>query len=223
MEESKVCNNCKKEKNISNFSKKYKTKDGIQKYSAICKSCFNEKDKERRSKKEYKEKKKQYDSKYYNENQEKILERKKEYHIENQEEILENKREYRKNNQEKIKEYFSKPENKEKIRVGQATYRKKYPHIVAWRRMLYRTLYYLGKEKENDTRTELGYSAVELKHHIESQFKEGMTWDNYGEWEIDHIKPLTSFDLDTKPSEVNSLSNLQPLWKEENMKKFNHI
>jgi hypothetical protein len=39
-----------------------------------------------------------------------------------------------------------------------------------------------------------------------------MTWDNYGEWHIDHIKPVSSFDKDTPQSIVNALSNLQPLW-----------
>ena len=86
-----------------------------------------------------------------------------------------------------------------------------------------RTLYYLGTEKEGNTQDMLGYSAVELKHRIESQFKEDMTWDNYGEWVIDHIKPLTSFNEHNNPSEVNALSNLQPLWQEENIVKYNHI
>lgn len=40
-----------------------------------------------------------------------------------------------------------------------------------------------------------------------------MSWDNYGEWHIDHIKPLTKFDKDTPIHIVNALSNLQPLWK----------
>ena len=43
----------------------------------------------------------------------------------------------------------------------------------------------------------LGYSVVELKEHIESQFTDGMSWDNIGEWHIDHIRPLSSFDYDS--------------------------
>lgn len=39
-----------------------------------------------------------------------------------------------------------------------------------------------------------------------------MTWNNYGEWHIDHIKPVNSFESDTPQSVVNALSNLQPLW-----------
>ena len=66
--------------------------------------------------------------------------------------------------------------------------------------------------KINSTFDLLGYSALELKIHLESLFTEGMTWDNYGEWHIDHKKPVSSFESDTLPSIVNALSNLQPLW-----------
>ena len=221
MEENKKCNHCKEVKIITEFSKKYKTKDGFQKYSSICKVCFNIKDSERRKSEEYKKHKKIYDSSYYEQNQEKILDRKKEYHIENKDIICAKKQEYRRDNKDKISEYFK--HNKHRVRNAQSTYRKKYPHIISWRRMLYRTLYYFGTQKEGSTLDMLGYSAVQLKHHIEKQFKEGMTWENYGEWEIDHIRPVTSFSESDKPSVVNSLSNLQPLWKEENMEKFNKI
>ena len=58
----------------------------------------------------------------------------------------------------------------------------------------------------------LGFSATELKQHIESLFTEGMSWDNYGEWHIDHIKRVSEFDKNSSPSIVNALSNLRPLW-----------
>jgi hypothetical protein len=69
----------------------------------------------------------------------------------------------------------------------------------------------------------LPYSLEELILHLESQFKEGMTWDNYGEWHVDHIKPMTSFNIQSpedKPfQECWSLGNLQPLWGNENLSK----
>jgi hypothetical protein len=58
----------------------------------------------------------------------------------------------------------------------------------------------------------LGYSANDLKVHIESLWTPGMTWDNHGEWHIDHIRPLSSFPQDADVSIVNALANLQPLW-----------
>jgi len=223
MEELKKCTKCLLGKSFGEFSKKYKDKNGVQKYSTICKKCTNEYLSVYRNIEKNKLKQIDYDKEYYEKNREKILKRKKDYHKENQEIILEKKRKYRKipKNKERAKEYIKKykVENRDKY----YQYRRNNPHIIAWRRMLYRTLYHMGTKKEGTTQEMLGYSAVQLKHRIEKQFTEGMTWSNYGEWEIDHIMPLTSFDSATDPSIVNSLDNLQPLWKEENMAKFNNI
>jgi len=58
---------------------------------------------------------------------------------------------------------------------------------------------------------------------LEKLFKPGMTWDNHGEWEIDHIRPLTSFDLVDRLQFLEAVhyTNLQPLWAGENRKKRN--
>ena len=222
MIESKICTNCREEKEISNFSKKNKLKDGTQKYQSICKKCVNEQMKYIRVTDEFKQKRIEYDKEYYRINREKVLQRKKEYHIENRDDILEKKREYREKpeNKERANAYIKKyiKENRDKY----YKYRRLNPHIIAWRRLLYRTLYYLKKEKDGNTFNELQYTPQHLKEHLESLFKEGMSWNNYGEWEIDHIKPLTKWDESSLPREVNALSNLQPLWKLENIQKYNH-
>jgi hypothetical protein len=73
----------------------------------------------------------------------------------------------------------------------------------------------------------LPYTVDELMAHLESQFQEGMTWDNYGRngWHIDHIKPDSWFDYESIDSEEFqqcwALSNLQPMWESENFKKSN--
>jgi hypothetical protein len=54
-------------------------------------------------------------------------------------------------------------------------------------------------------------------------FFDGMTWDNWGDWHIDHIKPVSIFDSNSNPKIVNSLSNLQPLWSYNNRSKGNKI
>lgn len=69
----------------------------------------------------------------------------------------------------------------------------------------------------------LGYTVEQLKEHISSQFKEGMSWDNHGEWHIDHITPqswlpFTSIE-DDNFLKCWSLSNLQPLWAKDNISK----
>ncbi len=66
----------------------------------------------------------------------------------------------------------------------------------------------------------LGCSLDELSAHIEAQFVEGMSFDNLGEWEVDHIQPLHTFDL-TDPEQLAKachFSNLRPLWVKDNRK-----
>ncbi len=69
----------------------------------------------------------------------------------------------------------------------------------------------------------LPYTIEELTARLESMFKPGMTWENMGEWHLDHIIPDSSFDYETTscPGFKKSwaLENLQPLWAEENLKK----
>ena len=74
------------------------------------------------------------------------------------------------------------------------------------------TLKRLGKDKSDSTIELLGYSADDLKQHLSCLFTDGMSWENYGEWHIDHIRPLSDFQPDTLASECCSLNNLQPLW-----------
>ena len=69
----------------------------------------------------------------------------------------------------------------------------------------------------------LGYSLEKLMIHLEKQFTEGMTWDNYGEWHVDHKKPMALFQFtstdDEGFKECWSLDNLQPLWEKDNLSK----
>jgi hypothetical protein len=71
----------------------------------------------------------------------------------------------------------------------------------------------------------IGCTREELMVYLESKFKPGMTWDNYGRfgWHIDHIKPLSLFDLtcEEEAKIAGHYTNLQPLWAEENLRKSN--
>lgn len=60
-----------------------------------------------------------------------------------------------------------------------------------------------------------------ILRHLEKKFTDGMSWDNYGEWEIDHIKPCAAFDLrkEEEQRECFHYTNLQPLWGDENRAK----
>ena len=74
----------------------------------------------------------------------------------------------------------------------------------------------------------LHYTAEDLVKNIESKFKKGMNWDNYGkQWHIDHVVPVSWFKIkdigDSDFRQAWDLSNLKPEWKEYNMSKGNRF
>lgn len=73
--------------------------------------------------------------------------------------------------------------------------------------------------------TIVGYTRAKLIQRLESQFRNGMSWQNYGEWHIDHIVPINHFHFnsvdDAQFKECWALKNLQPLWASDNIKKSN--
>ncbi|MDB1108077.1 hypothetical protein [Pseudomonas extremaustralis] len=71
------------------------------------------------------------------------------------------------------------------------------------------------------TFTLVGYRPEDLKRHIEGSWLEGMTWDNYGDWHVDHVMPIKALLSAgvTDPAVINALSNLQPLWAKDNLAK----
>ena len=68
--------------------------------------------------------------------------------------------------------------------------------------------------------TLIGYSIEDLIKHLENLFQEGMTWDNHGQWHIDHKKPINLFEFHGAEylafKKCWALANLQPLWAQEN-------
>jgi len=80
-------------------------------------------------------------------------------------------------------------------------------------------------KKQTNTIDLIGCSPIQLKEYLEKKFKEGMSWDNYGKWHIDHIIPCSSFNLLdlVEQKKCFNYKNLQPLWAEENLRKSNKI
>jgi len=77
------------------------------------------------------------------------------------------------------------------------------------------------KSKRGSAVALLGCTIDGLIAQFESQFAVGMSWANYGKWHVDHIRPLSSFDLED-PAQLAVAchhTNLQPLWATENMSK----
>lgn len=74
-------------------------------------------------------------------------------------------------------------------------------------------------KKHNKFKNYIGCSLNNLKLHLELQFKKGMTWENYGQWHIDHIKPLSSAISEYEIYKLCHYTNLQPLWAKDNLSK----
>ena len=80
-----------------------------------------------------------------------------------------------------------------------------------------------GRGNGGGTFARLGYSRQELMTHLERQFLKGMSWENMGDWHIDHIVPLSSFTImgpdDPELRRAWALPNLRPLWAKDNLQK----
>ena len=77
--------------------------------------------------------------------------------------------------------------------------------------------------KKNKTFNIVGCSPEFLKEYLEKKFIGGMSWDNKGDWHIDHIIPLSSAKTEEEIYKLCHYTNLQPLWSEDNLKKGNKM
>ncbi len=131
-----------------------------------------------------------------------------------------------------LEKYRNRPGYKEKMRKYRNKWeKKKYKEDIKYRiNCVISTGVRTGiKEKKNGRKWEtlVGYNVNELIEHLENQFEDWMSWENYGEWEIDHIKPKSSFNFtspeDKEFKECWTLENLQPLEKKENIRKRDKV
>jgi hypothetical protein len=131
-----------------------------------------------------------------------------------------------------LKEYREK--NIDKIRKTKRDYERNrkssdplYKLISNFRTAIYQVLKENRVDKNQSYFDVLQYTPEELIIHLEKQFTDGMTWENYGEWHVDHKLPITSFNIqemgDEEFMKCWCLSNLQPMWGEENIRKSNKL
>lgn len=182
----------------------------------------------------YTEKRKESYRKYYNKNKEKIKivrkaqynrEKKKDYYNKNKEGI----KEYYNKNRERImgvrKEYLSR--NRKKINDYRRNWRKDTQVKLSENLRTRLCMALKGNYRNGSAVQDLGCTIPELKIYLQSQFKEGMTWNNHGnrleKWSIDHIIPLSLFDLTDRSELLKAVhyTNLQPLWHVDNQRKGN--
>jgi len=155
----------------------------------------------------------------YQKNKKEIIKKTKQYYQNNKNIILKKQKEYREYNKETLKT----KENLRKLEYYKNNLNYKIKKILRSRFLLaLREL-----DKSNSIINLIGCSIEDLKKHIESQFKERMSWENHTMhgWHIDHIKPCASFDL-TDPEQQKECfhyTNLRPLWAKENLSKGSNI
>lgn len=77
--------------------------------------------------------------------------------------------------------------------------------------------------KRSSTLKMIGCTFDELKRHLEKQFQKGMTWDNYGEWHVDHRMPISSAKSLEQLEYLLHYMNLQPMWASENILKNDNM
>jgi hypothetical protein len=124
---------------------------------------------------------------------------------------------------ERVKRYQAR--NLEKVRAGRRAYQVKRRADPVQRTIdaMRRRMRHIIKGKTKGVFALLGYTAEQLRDHLASQFQPGMTWDNYGlygeKWHVDHKRPVSSFKLPDELIDCFALSNLQPLWAADNLRK----
>jgi hypothetical protein len=171
-------------------------------------------------------------------NRERLAEKRRAKYINNRDSILIQQKEYREKNKQAISEKrkaFNK-KNKEKVIARQKVYRERHKHkrVLKYRDDVQYRLASLVRNrlkdalraqkcrKNNKTISLLGCDILSLRRHLELNFSKGMTWENQGSvWHIDHIIPLSSFDL-TDEAQLKIAchwTNLRPLNARKNLTK----
>jgi hypothetical protein len=148
----------------------------------------------------------------------------------------ENHKKWSEKNREHLTEYHKqwRTENVDKWRKTKRDYEKNrkdsdplYKLVANFRTAIYTVLKESNVDKYGHYFDVLQYTPEELINHLEKQFKDDMTWDNYGIWHVDHKLPITSFDIqemgDEEFMKCWCLDNLQPMWGEENIRKSNKV
>ena len=160
----------------------------------------------------------------YEKNKVKILQQQKEYYEKNKVEILKQHKEYRNRPGQKAIDSEKSRIWSQKKRDADPLYRLK----GNLRHRLWGALKAKKAKKNNSTLEYHSARVYEIYNHLESQFTDGMNWENMGTkpdgtrgWDIDHRRPCGSFNLNNEDEIYMCFhwSNLQPLWHIKNIKK----
>lgn len=193
----KTCTRCNETKDETEFNKRKQLKTGLRSQCRLC-------DRVSRNK----ERRKIYLQSLSDDQREVYRQKRRERYIEKKQAGLIKKPNKDRENRWRREQYANNPQ---------------YRMIVQIRNRLKKTL----DRKLGNIEPIIGCSPAYLQLHLESQFQPGMTWDNHGQfgWHIDHIIPLSSFDLtdEEQLKKACHYTNLQPLWWQDNLKKRDKI
>ena len=149
------------------------------------------------------------DKRYYENNKPKVSEYHSDWRSANKAGLKEYHKSWRLSNEDKVREYTKNYKDKNKDNP-------RYKLVNNTRSALWTHLKGCDITKYKSTFDVLGYTPDELMSHLETQFTDGMSWDNYGEWHVDHVIPMTNFSFDEVTdyefTQCWGLNNLRPMW-----------
>jgi len=164
-----------------------------------------------------KERRTEYHIQYYQDNKEKIKAYDKQYHLDNKEKIKAYDKQRYQDNKEKIneqkKQYLNERYNSDPL----------FKFTKICRSRTFKAFKSKSWIKNGGTEKLLGCDWETAFNHIEKQFESWMTWENHGEWHIDHIIPLASANTIEEMTPLFNYKNLQPLLAEDNILKGDKI
>lgn len=229
----KACTACGEEKPLGAFYS-YKRKDRKSPcMTSTCKACFNlrtkakrDSDPELRAKQaaaeklrrktdpDFRQRKIDYAREWYADNKDRHAEYGREYRKRPETVERDKARKSEWNKSDRGREYFAERQRRVRQTIGGRV-------ADAARKLVYRCLEITSSPKTCRTYDALGYTGEMLRDRIACQFLPGMSWENHGEWHIDHKWPVSAFVAQgiTDPKRINALCNLQPLWASDNLSK----
>ena len=222
----KVCKKCGVKQEIINF---YPCDDCFDKYQNTCRLCHNITKKiyrknnienlkncQKNWREANKEHKKQKAKEWYLKNRDKILDKAKKYYEENKTEIKEYKKEWDILN----KDYINEKERQRKLENPMFKLTHNIRNLIhqSFKRACNNTY-----KKSDKSEKILGCTIPEFIEHLQSLFTERMTLENHGNceecWQIDHKIPISSAKTEGEIYKLNHYTNLQPLWRSDNLSK----
>lgn len=213
---SKKCTKCNIIKTYDNYNKNKSSKDGYRYECIECRKKYNILNKDKR---------REYNLKYWELNKSDLIEKNKTYRKNNNEKIKNQKKIYRSRPEIiehiKIKNKEFLPIKKERIKV-----KRKNDKNFQLSEILRSKIHKMIKGKNTSYVKYIGCNIETLKHWLEKRFNEYMNWDNLGSyWHIDHIIPINSFNFSNEQEKYICFNwkNLQPLESKENISKSNKI